>query len=112
MVRIRYKTGTVRNVPAYVGKRLVERRIADYEDSLALVNVFDHSAIGDHLITDEGSKTVISTMQAAVGQQPMVHEPEIDIDALTRDELYDLAVERGLDPHPQLGATKLKALLK
>ena len=79
MVRIRYKTGTVRNVPAYVGKRLVERRIADYhpEDVTAVV------------------------------------EPEpFDLDALTRDEMYDLAVERGLDPHPQLGATKLKALLQ
>lgn len=80
MVRIRYKTGTVRNVPAYVGKRLVERRIADYE--------------------------------ALVAEAAAPVEPELDLDALTRDELYDLAVERGLDPHPQLGATKLKALLQ
>lgn len=83
MVRIRYKTGTVRNVPAYVGKRLVERRIADYEPE----------------------DTPVAETAAPV-------EPELDLDALTRDELYDLAVERGLDPHPQLGATKLKALLK
>lgn len=80
MVRIRYKTGTVRNVPAYVGRRLVERRIADYYDE----------------------------PQAPVA--PTV-EP-LDLDALTRDELYDLAVGRGLDPHPQLGAAKLRALLK
>lgn len=80
MVRIRYKTGTVRNVPAYVGKRLVERRIADYYEA---------------------------PVEAAA---PL--EPEVDLDAMTRDELYDLAVERGLDPHPQLGATKLKALLR
>lgn len=81
MVRIRYKTGTVRNVPAYVGKRLVERRIADY-------------------------------YEAPVAEAVAPVEPEVDLDALTRDELYDLAVERGLDPHPQLGATKLKALLQ
>lgn len=81
MVRIRYKTGTVRNVPAYVGKRLVERRIADY-------------------------------YEAPVAEAAAPVEPELDLDALTRDELYDLAVERGLDPHPQLGATKLKALLQ
>lgn len=83
MVRIRYKTGTVRNVPAYVGKRLVERRIADYEPE----------------------DTPVAETAAPV-------EQEVDLDALTRDELYDLAVERGLDPHPQLGATKLKALLQ
>lgn len=83
MVRIRYKTGTVRNVPAYVGKRLVERRIADYEP-----------------------------VEQPVAETAAPVEPEVDLDALTRDELYDLAVERGLDPHPQLGATKLKALLQ
>jgi hypothetical protein len=83
MVRIRYKTGTVRNVPAYVGKRLVERRIADYEPE-----------------------------DTPVAEATAPLEPEVDLDALTRDELYDLAVERGLDPHPQLGATKLKALLQ
>lgn len=83
MVRIRYKTGTVRNVPAYVGKRLVERRIADYEPE-----------------------------DPPVAEAAAPLEPEVDLDAMTRDELYDLAVERGLDPHPQLGATKLKALLQ
>lgn len=83
MVRIRYKTGTVRNVPAYVGKRLVERRIADYEPE----------------------DTPVAEVAAPL-------EPEVDLDALTRDELYDLAVERGLDPHPQLGATKLRVLLQ
>lgn len=90
MVRIRYKTGTVRNVPAYVGKRLVERRIADYEQEDVPVE-----------------QPVVPVAETAA---PV--EPELDLDALTRDELYDLAVERGLDPHPQLGATKLRALLQ
>ena len=93
MVRIRYKTGTVRNVPAYVGKRLVERRIADYEPEAPVV--------------EQPPAPVVETAAPA---EPA--EQEVDLDALTRDELYDLAVERGLDPHPQLGATKLKALLK
>lgn len=90
MVRIRYKTGTVRNVPAYVGKRLVERRIADYEPEAPQV--------------EQPTAPVVETAAPA--------ESAVDLDALTRDELYDLAVERGLDPHPQLGATKLKALLQ
>ena len=85
MVRIRYKTGTVRNVPAYVGKRLVERRIAEYYD-------------------EQPPATVV---EAA----PVV-EQAVDLDGLTRDELYSLAVERGFAPHPQLGAAKLKALLR
>ena len=93
MVRIRYKTGTVRNVPAYVGKRLVERRIADYEPEAPQVE-----------------QPPAPVVEAAVSTEPV--EQEIDIDALTRDELYDLAVERGFDPHPKLGATKLKALLQ
>ena len=33
MVRIRYKTGSIRLVPGYVAKRLVERRIADYHEA-------------------------------------------------------------------------------
>ena len=93
MVRIRYKTGTVRSVPAYVGKRLVERRIADYEPEAPQVE-----------------QPPAPVVEAAAPTEPV--EQEVDIDALTRDELYDLAVERGFDPHPQLGATKLKALLK
>lgn len=90
MVRIRYKTGTVRNVPAYVGKRLVERRIAEY-------------------ITEpqnRGQTPVIDELPA------LPDEPELNLDALTREDLYALAVERGLNPHPQLGATKLRALLQ
>lgn len=90
MVRIRYKTGTVRNVPAYVGKRLVERRIADYEPV-------------EHPVAETA---------APLELPPLAPEPEVDLDAMTRDQLYDIAVERGLDPHPQLGATKLKALLQ
>lgn len=86
MVRIRYKTGTVRNVPAYVGKRLVERRIAEYYDEQPPTPVVETAA-------------------------PVV-EQAVDLDALTREELYALAVERGFAPHPQLGATKLKALLQ
>ena len=90
MVRIRYKTGTVRSVPGYVAKRLVERRIADYETS-----------------------SPIATAETATQEFPQIpKEPEIDIDALTRDELFALAVERGLDPHKKLGAAKLKAMLQ
>lgn len=90
MVRIRYKTGTVRSVPGYVAKRLVERRIADYETS-----------------------SPIATAETATQELPQIpKEPEIDIDALTRDELFALAVERGLDPHQKLGAAKLKAMLQ
>ena len=85
MVRIRYKTGTVRNVPAYVGKRLVERRIAVYYDEQPPAPVVETSS---------------------------VVEQAVDLDAMTREELYALAVERGFAPHPQLGATKLKALLQ
>ena len=91
MVRIRYKTGTVRNVPAYVGKRLVERRIAVYYD-------------------EQPPAPVVET--PSVVETSFVVETAVDLDALTREELYALAVERGFDPHPQLGATKLKALLK
>lgn len=91
MVQIRYKTGTVRNVPAYVGRRLVERRIASYEPEQAELPI-----------------TVAAPAPAPEPEQA----PVLNLDALTRDELYDLAVERGLDPHPQLGATKLRALLK
>lgn len=89
MVRIRYKTGSIRLVPAYVGKRLVERRIAEYYPE---------------------APATVTVPSAPVA--PVSEEPTVDLDAMTRDELYDMAVERGLDPHPQLGATKLKALLK
>lgn len=104
MVRIRYKTGTVRNVPAYVGKRLVERRIASYEPE----------AVGAS-VTGAFAKEFAGELlgRPAVIEPPAPVEPApLDLDALTRDELYDLAVERGFDPHPQLGATKLRALLK
>ena len=101
MVRIRYKTGTVRSVPAYVGKRLVERRIADYEPEAPQVEQPPSRVV---------EQPPAPVVEAAAPAEPV--EQEIDIDALTRDELYDLAIERGLDPHPQLGATKLKALLK
>ena len=102
MVRIRYKTGTVRSVPGYVAKRLVDRRIADYEPESPQV--------------EQPPAPVVETaapaepVETAAPAEPV--EQEIDIDALTRDELYDLAVELGFDPHPKLGATKLKALLQ
>lgn len=90
MVRIRYKTGTVRSVPGYVAKRLVERRIADYETSAP-----------------------IATAETAAQELPQISkETKIDIDALTRDEMFALAVERGLDPHSKLGTAKLKAMLQ
>lgn len=98
MVRIRYKTGTVRNVPAYVGKRLVERRIADYEPEAPQV--------------EQPPTPQVEQPPAPVAETAAPVEQAVDLDALTRDELYDLAVNRGFDPHPQLGATKLKALLQ
>ena len=101
MVRIRYKTGTVRSVPGYVAKRLVERRIADYEPEAPQVEQPPSPVV------EQPPSPVV---EAAAPTEPA--EQAVDLDALTRDELYDLAVERGFDPHPKLGATKLKALLK
>ena len=84
MVRIRYKTGSIRLVPNYVAKRLVERRIADYH---------------------EADAAPVIEPQAPVAPAP-------DLDALTRDELYALAVERGLEPHHKTGKAKLRAMLQ
>ena len=95
MVRIRYKTGTVRNVPAYVGKRLMERRIAEYYD-------------------EQPPAAAPAPAVAPVAPAPApAPEPTLpDLDALTRDELYALAVERGLEPHHKTGADKLRAMLR
>ena len=91
MVRIKYKTGSVRNVPDYVGKRLVERRIADYFEVAPAAPVQDEAP-------------TVAVVEPAL--------PTLDLEALTRDELFDLAVARGLDPHPQLGAKKLRAMMQ
>lgn len=97
MVRIRYKTGSIRLVPGYVAKRLVERRIAEYYDGQEAVK----AAVA----------AVPQAVQAAEGFPEPTVEP-LDLDALTRDELYALAVERGLEPHHKTGEAKLRAMLQ
>jgi hypothetical protein len=101
MVRIRYKTGTVRNVPAYVGKRLVERRIADYEPEAPQVEQPPAPVV---------EQPPAPVVEAAAPAEPV--EQAVDLDALTRDELYALAVERGLEPHHKTGEAKLRAMLR
>ena len=95
LVRIRYKTGSVRLVPTYTAKRLVERRIADY-------------------YTEQPPAAAPAPAVAPVAPAPApAPEPTLpDLDALTRDELYALAVERGLEPHHKTGADKLRAMLR
>ncbi len=118
MVRIRYKTGTVRNVPAYVGKRLVERRIADYEPEAPQVEqppapvveqppapVVEAAATAQPV-----EQPPAPVVEAAAPAEPV--EQAVDLDALTRDELYALAVERGLEPHHKTGEAKLRAMLQ
>ena len=91
LVRIRYKTGSVRLVPTYTAKRLVERRIADY-------------------YAEQPPAAAPAPAVAPVAPAPEPTPP--DLDALTRDELYALAVERGLEPHHKTGADKLRAMLR
>ena len=95
LVRIRYKTGSVRLVPTYTAKRLVERRIADY-------------------YAEQPTAAAPAPAVAPVAPAPApAPEPTLpDLDALTRDELYALAVERGLEPHHKTGADKLRAMLR
>ena len=95
LVRIRYKTGSVRLVPTYTAKRLVERRIADY-------------------YAEQPPAAAPAPAVAPVAPAPApAPEPTLpDLDALTRDELYALAVERGLKPHHKTGADKLRAMLR
>ena len=100
LVRIRYKTGSVRLVPTYTAKRLVERRIADYyaEQPPAAAPA-----------------PAVAPVAPATAPAPVAPAPEPtppDLDALTRDELYALAVERGLEPHHKTGADKLRAMLR
>jgi len=87
MVRIRYKTGTVRSVPAYVGKRLVERRIADYEIEVGKIEVAQDDA-------------------------GIEETHAIDLEALSKEELYEFAVAKGLEPGPKTSAAKLRAMLQ
>lgn len=98
LVRIRYKTGSVRLVPTYTAKRLVERRIADYYAEQSPAAAPD-----------------VAPVAPAPAPAPVAPAPEPtlpDLDALTRDELYALAVERGLEPHHKTGADKLRAMLR
>ena len=90
MVKIKYRTGTVRLVPDYAGKRLVARGIADYFE------------VAPAPVQDEAP--TVTVVEPAL--------PTLDLESLTRDELFDLAVARGLDPHPQLGAKKLRAMMQ
>ena len=95
LVRIRYKTGSVRLVPAYTAKRLVERRIADY-----------------YAEQPPAAAPAPAVAPVAPAPAPAPEPPLPDLDALTRDELYALAVERGLEPHHKTGADKLRAMLR
>ena len=103
--KVRYKTGSVRRVPAYIAERLIARGIA--VDASAPVE-------GPQAPLVEEAQGPEATPEPSPGGPvgSASETPEIDLDAMTRDELYNLAVARGLEVHPQLGAKKLKALLQ
>lgn len=58
------------------------------------------------------AEPLVADAATAPSTPPAPPAPTVALEAMTRDELFALATQRGLKPHTQLGKPKLLELLK